>query len=275
MIKKESKCITISSDEIFDINKTLTCGQVFRFIYQDHMYKLWSKDKFARIIVEGTCTKIYSDDIDYFYNYFALKEDYNSIHNALHHYNLSKSILEFGRGIRILHQDLFEVIVSFIISANNNIKRIQSIIERLCVCLGTKNVDGYAFPTIEQFCKGTEAQFESLGAGYRSRYLYKFAQIVSVDMLESIKSISTQEARTKLISLPGIGPKVADCVLLFGLGRATAFPVDTWVEKVYYEVFGGKKMTRKSIAEYFSDYFGDLSGIAQQYLFFYKRETDN
>ena len=166
------------------------------------------------------------------------------------------------------------MIVSYIISQNNNIKRIQKIIEKLCL-VGTKNTDFYNFPTIIQLKNQNFAFFKNLGAGYRDKFLYEFVQSITEDEIEQMKKLETNNLRTALIKIKGIGPKVASCILLFGFGRGEKFPVDTWIEKVYYNKFSTKKMSRPKIEEFFENQFKQNSGIAQQYLFYYERSKNN
>ena len=267
--------IIVNDKSQFNPEHILECGQVFRFGKDDqNNYFVISKNHKATIVEKKTTYEIYCDDVNYFINYFDLNTDYNKIKNSLAQNSVLKPMLNFGYGIRILRGDAFEMIVSYIISQNNNIKRIQKIIEKLCL-VGTKNTDFYNFPTIIQLKNQNFAFFKNLGAGYRDKFLYEFVQSITEDEIEQMKKLETNNLRTALIKIKGIGPKVASCILLFGFGRGEKFPVDTWIEKVYYNKFSTKKMSRPKIEEFFENQFKQNSGIAQQYLFYYERSKNN
>lgn len=274
MYKVEDNKIIITSLEDFDIQHILECGQVFRFTkINDGHYIVFSKDKKAEITTYDNYAIIESNDADYFVNYFDLNTDYGEIKNRLNSYNILKTPIIYGHGIRILKQDFFEMIISFVISANNNIKRIQGIIERICEFCGTKIGDYYAFPTLKQLLGVSIDDFKRFGAGYRAEYLYTICKQLQDYDLNKIINMPSDEARCELCKFMGIGPKVADCILLFGLNRQDVFPVDTWIMKVYKDTFGGTLNNREKIAKYLVNYFGnDISGYAQQYLFYNKRE---
>lgn len=188
---------------------------------------------------------------------------------------LFRAAIDFGQGIRILQQDPFETLISFIISANNHIPRIKSIIERLSTALGDR-CDGFnAFPTAKALSGKDADYYFKAGLGYRAPYIVETARAVKDGFdLDGLQTLSTDKARKELMTLKGVGPKVADCILLFGFGREDVFPVDTWIKKVYNSYFGHEDNPAK-IRKALTDKFGDLSGYAQQYLFFYKRELEN
>lgn len=270
-LQKDKIIIYDKSD--FDAKDILECGQVFRFLrQQDGSYRILSLDKKAIIKTYEDKVVVYTDTPKYFENYLDLKTDYKNIKAELSKFDELKEPIKFGKGIRILKQDFFEAIISFIISANNNIKRIQSIIEKICISVGKNMGDYYAFPTLDQLLTLSVEDFKSFGAGYRAEYLYKTARLLKEIDLASWESLDTETLRDKLTTLYGVGPKVADCILLFGVGKKDVFPVDTWIAKVYRDTYGGKLKNRKQIAKYLVSRFGDFSGYAQQYLFYSKRE---
>ena len=275
IIKKLKNEIVIEDLDDFNIDHILLCGQIFRYRKTDFGYLVFSKDKVAKVYKEEKCCRIESDDIDYFYTFFDLDTDYTKIKNELAKFEQLKKPLNFGFGIRILKQDIFEMIISFIISANNNIKRIQGIVERISEKFGRKIGDFYAFPKIDELACADENFFKSIGAGYRSPYLVKVVEQLKTEEfnIENLKNLPTKELKKKLMMLSGVGPKVADCILLFGFSRGDVFPVDTWGQKIYEQDFNGKLTDRNKITDFFVDTFGELSGYAQQYLFFYKREN--
>ncbi len=266
--------IIIPKQKDFNPKDILTCGQVFRFENFDNCWTVNSGKEFAKIIEEGENYQIISTNCEYFANYFDLNNNYEKIKTALRQDNVLKNVIKFGEGIRILKGDLLEVIFSFVISANNNISRIKKIINILCEKAGQDMGGYYAFPSLEALSTLPFEFYSSLGAGYRDKYLFKLSrQLVGVDLDEK-KRLNTTELRNWLISLAGIGPKVADCILLFGFGRTDVFPVDTWIEKVYNTCYYSGNKNRKQIAEFLVNRFGDLAGYAQQYLFYGARSFD-
>lgn len=258
--------IQVFSKEDFNPQHILECGQIFAYSKCDDGYQVFSKDKSAKIIESESGYEIITKDAAYFVNFFDLDTDYSEIKSVLGKFDLLKEPIKFGHGIRILKNDLFEVLISFIISANNNIKRIQKIINALKEeCTG-----GKAFPSQAQLLKLTEEDFYRLGLGYRAPLVYKALRQFDEADLESWRQLSTQELRKKLILLSGVGPKVADCVLLFGFSRKDVFPVDTWIHKMYNSAYSPLN-DREKIRENLVSIFGELAGYAQQYLFYFQR----
>ncbi len=258
----------------FNPEHILECGQVFRYGKdKDNNYFVISKDNKATIIEKESHYEIISNNADYFVNYFDLNTNYNQIKDKLKQNKILSPMIDYGYGIRILKADPLEMIYSFTISQNNNIKRIKQIIERLCE-IGSNNLDFKNFPTKEELFNQSIEFYESLGAGYRAKFLKELSVSLKDTNLENIKNLSTDEIYNFLINLKGIGPKVASCILLFGFGKTEKFPVDTWIEQVYYNHFSKEKRTRPQIQEYFESEFDKYSGIAQQYLFFFEREKN-
>lgn len=268
----ENKIIKVYDKTQFNPEHILECGQVFRYgKNENNNYFVISKNHKATIIEKETHYEIVSTNPDYFVNYFDLNTDYNKIKSKLKQNKVLSPMIDFGYGIRILKADPLEMIYSFTISQNNNIKRIKQIIERLCQ-IGSDNDDFKNFPTQLELFNSPLEFYESLGAGYRSKFLKELSISLKDTNLEEIKKLSTDEIYNFLINLKGIGPKVASCILLFGFGKTEKFPVDTWIEQVYYNYFSKENRTRPQIQSYFEAEFGKYSGIAQQYLFFYERE---
>ncbi len=257
---------------IFD---SLLCGQTFRFKKLDNnLYEVFSKDEYATIKDEGDRYIVNTNNEKYFHDYFNLDVDYSSILNELRKDAYLKDLIPTENvPLRILKQDPFEMIISFIVSANNNIPRIKGIIERICINDGKSiGENKFAFPEANKLAKRDVKYFESIGLGYRAPYILKTAQdIASGEFnVNAILSLDTESARKKLLTLQGVGPKVADCILLFGYNRYDVFPVDTWIKKVYVDVFN-KDNKPDQMRKDFINRFGKYSGIAQQYLFFAKR----
>ena len=267
--------------EVFDANtfepeSILTSGQLFRFGVLDN--GTWwvnsGSDRAEIVKIDSNHYKILTSNPNFFVNYFDFLTNYDMILERLGKFEMLRPALDYGKGVRLLRQPLLEVIINFIISANNNIPRIRKSVTGLCEKFGSKTDWGYAFPTIEQLSQATEQDFTQLGCGYRAPYLVDtIKKLQDGNVLSSLKNAeSTEQARQILLSLKGIGPKVADCILLFGLNRYDVFPVDTWINKVYTDEFEGKETNRKKISQWFVDKFGADSGYCQQYLFYYKRK---
>jgi len=275
MYKLDENKIIINNLKDFNIAHILECGQVFRYekINTNH-YTVISKGFKAEIKQNEDYAVITSSNIGYFVNYFDLNRDYGVIKDSISTYPIIEQAINHGYGIRILNQDLVETIISFIISANNNIKRIQKSLNYISEHLGEKVEDYYTFPSLDKLYNADEEFFVSAGTGYRAKYLKETISDIYTGKLDLMKllSLPTDEARKYLCTFKGIGEKVANCILLFGLHREEVFPVDTWMEKVYRDYFYAGDKNPSQITRYMVDKFKDLSGYAQQYLFYYKRE---
>lgn len=265
----QSLCV---KSEYFSVFQTLTCGQVFRYKQiSDCEFQIISRDKICYLSQKDDNVMLKSEHLEYFKSYFDLDRDYDEIVKTLGKFEELRTPVEFGKGIRILKQDFYETVISFIISANNNIKRIQKIIETLCEKAGDKKNGFYAFPTAKQLQKFSVEDFKSMGLGYRAPYLYETCRIID-DVREDILSSNSAVALKKLLSLKGVGPKVANCILLFGMGRTDSYPVDTWIFKANRT---DELNTEKKVFEYYSKRYGEYAGFAQQYIFFHARSAQN
>lgn len=214
--------------------------------------------------------------------YFNLQTNYEAIKEKLSNIDIYlKNSIEYGNGIRILKQDLWETLLSFIISANNNIPRIKTIIERIAKKYGNrieyKNKMYYTFPTPEMLQNASIDDFRGLGLGFRDVRIYETVQRTlkgEIDLKKLRQEENTEVLRKKLLEIPGVGPKVADCVMLFALNRFDVFPVDVWVKRVISELYFNKKeQTPNVIHEFAEKQYGNLAGLAQQYLFYWRREN--
>ncbi len=273
VIDKDS--IRLFQADTFDPESILTSGQVFRFgMLENDCWWVATGSEYA--IIESLGDKnyiIHTTNPDYFVRYFDLDTDYDAIIKRLNGIEVLRPALDYGRGVRMLKQVLPEVIINFIISANNNIPRIRKSVEKICERFGEKKDWGYAFPSVQSLSVASESDFAEFGCGYRSKYLVDtIARLCTEDILERLANADTATSRSLLLSLKGVGPKVADCILLFGLGKFDVFPVDTWIARVYREDFGGKESNRERIAKWFVEKFAQDSGYCQQYLFYYKRK---
>ena len=278
----EIKCENFEPKDVFE------CGQCFRWNREDdgsytgvfHENVLNVKKQDEKIVFTGNC------NLQEIKDYFDLNRDYKSIINKLEVVddNLKNSI-SYGKGIRILNQDLWETIISYIISANNNIPRIKGIIERLAKNYGTKLVwngkEFYTFPTPEQLKNVTVENYRKLGLGFRDKRLYETTKMVlegQIDLDKLHEEKDTNKVREELLSLSGVGPKVADCILLFStLKRWDVFPIDVWVRRVMNELYikekQEEKVSKKQIEKIAKEKFGNQMGLAQQYLFYWRREA--
>ena len=264
--------------KFFNPKDTLECGQIFRYKPFKDGYLVFSQDKCCYLYENNGITFIESENPAYFENYFDLHSDYQSIYDKVSAFgnDFLSQALEYGKGIRILKQDKVETALSFIISQNNNISRIKSIIEKLCESLGEKyyfmGEVCYSFPKIKDMATKDKEFYRSLGLGYRDAYVLEFSKKLNGGFdMEELASLETLPLEKALTNIYGIGKKVADCILLFAYGRSDCFPVDTWIEKLYHENFSGTIKDRAKISNELVTKFGNLSGYVQQYVFHYKR----
>ena len=281
----------LKNPKSFELKDIFDCGQCFRWnTEEDGSYTgvfgkniLNVKRDGKNINFKGIC----DGNIEYIiYDYFDLNRDYERIKETLSEIdeNMKKSVL-YGKGIRILNQDLWETIMSFIISANNNIPRIKGIIERLSKKYGSKisfnGKEYYTFPTPEQLRDVTVEDYRKLGLGFRDIRLYETTQMIlnkDIDLEKLKNNSNTIEVREELLKLSGVGQKVADCILLFStLKRFEVFPIDVWVERVMNDLYikqeDETKVSKKQIEKIAEEKFGNLAGLAQQYLFYWRREA--
>lgn len=287
---KEQKYI-IKNCNTFELKDIFECGQCFRFNKQeDESYTGVVGNNVInvkKIDNEIHIKSVGQDNLEELVvNYFDLNRDYEQIKDKLSKIdeNMQKSI-SYGKGIRILNQDLWETIISFIISANNNIPRIKGIIDRMSERYGNKIIfegkEYYTFPTIDELSKASVEDLRALGLGFRDVRVYETTKMIKnkeVDLEQLKNEKDFNKARNTLLTLPGVGPKVADCILLFStLKRWEAFPIDVWVRRVMNELYiknpDETKVKKEEIEKIAYEKFGNLAGIAQQYLFYWKREA--
>ena len=281
----------IKNIDSFELKDIFDCGQCFRWnkeddgsytgVFKGNVLNVSKNDK--EITFKGICKGNIKDVVE---EYFDLNRDYEKIKEELSKIDENmKTSIEYGKGIRILNQDLFETIISFIISANNNIPRIKGIIERLSKKYGKEIIwNGkkyYTFPTAKSLKNVSVKEYRDLGLGFRDIRLYETVKMIlegKVNLEELEKNKNTIEVREKLLELSGVGPKVADCILLFSdLKRFEVFPIDVWVRRVMNDLYIKKedetKVNKKEIEKLAKEKFGDLAGLAQQYLFYWRREA--
>lgn len=271
--RKTTNEIIIEDLSDFNAKQILDCGQIFRFKIEDNYAKVCSKDKMAEIFTQADKIVIKTDDVKYFEKFFDLKTDYSKIKITLKKDKFLSDAVDYGYGIRILNNDVFEMIVSFIISSNNNISRIKKSIEYLCERFGKNCGSYFAFPTLNELKLATVEDFKNAGTGYRAEYLFDTIQRLDDKDISNLKTLAPNEQYDFLISLKGVGEKVANCIMLFGLGVKNVFPVDTWINKVYNNLTNTNETNRTKITKDLTNRYDDLSGYAQQYFFYYYRDN--
>ncbi len=276
--------------ESFNLTHIFECGQCFRWNKEnDGSYTGVVKNSVINvqkngdeIIFKGTSNEDFENTIR---EYFDLDTNYDEIKRKLASIDkYLKESTEFGNGIRILHQDLWECIISFIISANNNIPRIKKIIETISKNYGEKiewnNKVYYTFPTVEALAKASVEDLRAMGLGFRDIRVYNTTHLIldkKFDMERIQKMDDSNQMREELLKLDGVGPKVADCILLFALKRFDVFPIDVWVRRVMNDLYihneNEEKVNKKELTKLAEEKFLGIQGLAQQYLFYWKRET--
>lgn len=275
----------IFSASCFCLDQIFGCGQCFRWernvngeyigVAADRVLRINMQDD--KICIENTTEK---DFENIWRSYFDLDRDYSLIQAELSDGGIMDEAIACGHGIRILRQDPWETLISFILSSNNNISRIKGMIEKLCVAYGTPiqafDSTFYTFPKPERLAGAEPADFAFLSAGYRDKYLADaINKVISGEVnLQELQCADYQTLRSQLMQINGIGPKVADCVALFGFGKMEAFPVDVWMRRVV-ETLYRKKYSPLQTAKFVEEKFGKYAGIAQQYLFYYIRSRNN
>lgn len=260
--------------EFFNLKDTLECGQCFRWEQNpDGSYTGVVGDEV--VTVKQTADDIYYDCSDELFNsYFDMNSDYSKIAEKVCVDSVMERAVSKGKGIRILNQDFFETVVSFIISQNNNIPRIKGIIGKLCEKYGTPIKDGfYTFPNAETLAKVKPEELAFLRAGYRDTYIIDAADKIFSGKIDIniIKNGNILSARKEISKIRGVGPKVADCILLFAAKRGETFPTDVWIKKVLTHYYGLSDITPKKAQEFAENKFGKYAGFAQQYLFYLAR----
>lgn len=258
-------CLENLSD--FNLSHIFECGQCFRFKKQDdgsfigvafnQVWHFYEKD--GKVFVSGTLEQFN----EYMYDFLDLDRDYSLIKKDFAIDDFTRNAVNFGSGIRILKQDPWEALCSFIISQCNRIPRIMNIVDALCTNFGDEIIFNdkiyYSFPSYKKLSKLTDADLKIISSGYRSTYIIDAAKALDNGSLnfESLKDMDISNARKEVLKLNGVGIKVTDCFLLFGLGKLDAFPIDTWIKKA-------QKFYDGDMSNY-----GEFAGIYQQYIFYY------
>ncbi len=261
----------LSISDTFSLPQTLDCGQAFRF--EEKSEDKWGGvacDRYLEIekLTDGTFVlyNVSKEEFESIWrDYFDLNRDYSEIIKTISQNEVLKTASEYGKGIRVLNQPPWETLCSFIISQNNNIKRIKGIISRLCEAYGEKIEGGYTFPSAEALAKLEPEDLAPLRAGFRAKYIIDAARKVSSGEVDlwALENMPYEEAQRELLKIKGVGPKVADCALLFSHRHIEALPKDVWIKRALEVLFGGE----------LPEVALPFAGIVQQYIFFYARET--
>ena len=263
--------VVIKGQKNFYLPHIFECGQCFRWQRRaDASYVGVANKKALRVAQEGEQITFFCSPEEFYsvwQNYFDLQTDYGAVKRAICRDEVMERALSFGWGIRVLRQEFWEVLLSFLISQQSNIPKIKQVISRLCENWGDKILyEGethYTFPDAKALSGVTEAEFAEIGAGYRAKYLKSAVSAAESGQIDAARlcRLPAKEAQAELLKLYGVGPKVADCVLLFGLYKTGAFPMDVWMKRVMAEHYAGGD----------GGLFGRYGGFAQQYLFYWRR----
>ena len=283
-IEEKNGNLILTKVKDFNIEQILECGQCFHFVkLKDMEYVTVAYDKALHIKQESDTVILYDTDMnDYnsvWKKYFDMDTDYGKIKKYLKENckELTDAIREKS-GIRILRLDLTETLLSFIISQNKQIPHIKQIVAGISKEYGRlagviEGQEFYSFPKLEELLRITEDDFRSLKTGFRAPYLCDaISHLKEWGEMESFADLSYEEAKNKLMTIKGVGDKVANCVLLFGLGYTSAFPVDVWIKRIMESIYFKEDTSKDKIMDYAKERFGEYGGYAQQYLFYFARD---
>lgn len=258
----------------FSLKDTIECGQFFRYTKALGKYLIQSSDRLFILWQQGDILFYEGVEEDFLTHFFRLDENLDAILEKIDRDPFIHQAIQQYRGLRLIRQDPWECLLSFLCSSAKSIPHIRSIVESLCRMSGRKiafgRYLGYGFP--EATCIESEVQLESVRAGFRTGYLVNASRYINRHQLLALKGLPYGEARQRLMSVQGVGKKVADCTLLYSLDFLEAFPIDTWIkrglEKAYFK---GKRTGEKKMEEFVSNHFGPFAGYAQLYLYHYWR----
>ena len=282
---EKDNLVILEDVENFDAKAIFTCGQAFRWyeekngsfttVHLGRVLNVLNEDD--KVIFKGTNLEEFNE---IWIDYFDLNTDYQSIRKSLSNNKILANAMEYGKGIRILNQNHFEMLISFIISANNMIPRIRKSIEVISMRYGKficedENRKYYSFPTVEELSKATVEELREFAkVGFRDKRIFDTVNMIkneNID-LDNFENLETDILREELLKFSGVGNKVADCIMLFSYKRGEVFPVDVWIKRVMEELFIKEETPVKKISKEADRIFGKYAGYAQQYLFYYGRE---
>jgi N-glycosylase/DNA lyase len=258
----------------FSLKETLECGQFFRYTKVIETYIVQSSDRAFSLWQKGDTLFFEGVDEPFLAHFFRLNEDLDFILKEIDRDPFIHRAIQEYRGLRLIQQDPWECLLSFLCSSAKAISQIRCVIESLCRSSGNRvllgNYVGYGFP--EPRCIQSSPQLESIQAGFRTHYLIEAGRCIDRNQLFALKDLSYRDAKQRLMSLSGVGKKVADCILLYSLDFLEAFPIDTWIKKGLQKVyFNGNKVGEKAMEEFVSAHFGPYAGYAQLYLYHFWR----
>jgi len=283
-ILEEQGKVVIKDIKDFEPKHIFECGQCFRWNKEeDESYTGVAFGRVINVKKTGNDVILSNTNIEDFnniwYSYFNLDLDYGEIKKELSNDPTLKEAIKFGEGIRILRQNEWEILISFIISANNRIPMIKRAIELLSESYGNyigkyNGKKYYSFPTPESLQDLSIKEVENCKVGFRAKYIINAAKIVSNKEIDiyNLKNFSIDDARKELMTFSGVGPKVSDCIMLFSMGKYDSFPIDVWVKRVMEYFYVNEDSKLSYIQQYGQNKFGKYAGFAQQYLFYYARE---
>ena len=261
-----------------NLNDAITCGQIFRYFVTNDKYTLILSDRVVELYEDNKYIYATSNNEtnleNILINFLDLNRDYEKINQYLiNNDNSLKTIIESCKGFKIINSPSFEMIISYMISANNNVKNIQRSVNLLSLKYGKEvifnNKKYYLFPTLDDMKKLNLNDYENLKLGFRSKYIYNLINNITNEDILRINELSTNDAILYLMSYKGIGLKIASCILLFGYKRLDVFPIDTWVKKYMKDIYGISDI--KKIKDFTKDKYGKYSGLVIQYMFHSKR----
>ncbi|MBF1299783.1 MAG: DNA-3-methyladenine glycosylase 2 family protein [Parvimonas sp.] len=282
---EKDNLVILEDVENFDARAIFTCGQAFRWYEEsDGSFTTVHLGRVLNVLNEKDMVVFKGTNLEEFneiwIDYFDLNTNYKEIRKELSNNEILAKAMEYGKGIRILNQNHFEMLISFIISANNMIPRIKKSIEVISMRYGKficedENRKYYSFPTVEELSKATvEDLREFAKVGFRDKRIFDTVNMIlneKID-LDNFENLETDILREELLKFSGVGNKVADCIMLFSYKRGEVFPVDVWIKRVMEELFIKKETPVKKISKEADRIFGKYAGYAQQYLFYYGRE---
>jgi N-glycosylase/DNA lyase len=259
----------------FSLKNTIECGQFFRYTKVEESYVVQSSDRIFALWQKGDSLFYEGVEESFLIPFFRFDEDLDSMLKEIDLDPVIHLAIQKYRGMRLIRQDPWECLISFLCSSAKAIPHIRCIIESLCKSSGKKlslgNYISYGFP--EPRCIKPCLQLESVRAGFRTGYLIKASRCIDRNRLVALKGLSYRDARQRLMTLSGVGKKVADCTLLYSLDFLEAFPIDTWIKKGLQRVyFDGRQVGEKAMEEFVSNHFGPYAGYAQLYLYHFWRQ---
>ena len=270
----------------YDLAATLTCGQAFRWQWRDHGWAGVIGTRWVRLRAESSSITAEAaepaSDWSWLTHYLQLDRDLGAVVRSFPEDEPMRAAVAACHGLRLVRQDPWECLASFILSSTKQIVQIRQIVASLCECYGEplaaapEYAPAFAFPSPARLARATETELRACKMGFRAPYLLATARQIAGGQfdLARLQTLPVAVAREELMNLPGVGRKIADCVLLFAYGFESAFPVDVWVIKALRQLyFPRRRVSPQRLHRFAAAHFGPRGGYAQQYLFHYMRGT--